>query len=187
MKVLNDNEALNWCKGWPLQLDFDEDKSLNVKWNGPSYDVDLSGIPWRDLTAIARSLTFLGTSSLQGFSGGLIWIRRMGIASPDWEVVILRALERFRAGFGEMRSVETARAHLFRADESSECSAALLLVFLAEWDAYFVHPSGDWVAFVSNDEHITVTAKNLTVGDGIHASLNAWGPAVEETVPPRIF
>jgi len=62
-----------------------------------------------------------------------MWVRRTGIASPDWEVVLLRTFERFRLGYGETRSLEAARAQLFRKDESSECAGTLLLVLLAEW------------------------------------------------------
>jgi hypothetical protein len=103
------------------------------------------------------------------------------------ENLVVRALERFRLGYGENRSLETARAHLFRNDESSECSAMLLLVLLAEWDAYFVHPSGDWVAFIDNDNHITVTAKSAATAKDLKVTLETWGQTTAELAPPRLF
>ena len=93
---------------------------------------------------------------------------------------MVRALERFRLGYGENRSLETARAHLFRSDESLECSAILLLVLLAEWDAYFVHSSGDWVAFIGNDDHITVAAKSAEMAKDLKGSLETWGQTTSE-------
>jgi len=74
-----------------------------------------------------------------------------------------------------------------RIDESSECSATLLLVLLAEWDAYLVHPSGDWVAFIDNDNHITVTAKSAEIAKDLKGSLEMWGQTTAELAPPRLF
>lgn len=187
MKVLTDREAVNWCRAWPLHLEFDDENLLNVTWSGPNYCVDISQMPWRDLLCTATSLAFLGARSIEAFSGGLVWVRRTGIASPDWEVVALRALEKFRLGSGEARSIEAAPAHLFRGDEASECAFVLLLVLLAEWDAYFISPSGDWIAFINHDDFITVAAKTLEIGNGMKESLKTWGPVTEQADPPRLF
>jgi len=187
MKTLTDKEAMEWCKQWPLQLEFDERGLLCAPEKGHTYRVDISKMPWRDLLATARALAHLGCHSVGAFSGGLVWIRRTRIAVPEMEDVVVRALERFRLGYGENRSLESARAHLFRSDESSECSATLLLVLLAEWDAYLVHPSGDWVAFIDNDNHITVTAKSAEIAKDLKGSLEMWGQTTAELAPPRLF
>jgi hypothetical protein len=187
MKILTDKEAMEWCKQWPLQLEFDEGGLLRAPREGSTYRVDISKMPWRHLLSTARSLAHLGCHSVDAFSGGLVWIRRTCIAVPEMEQVVVRALERFRLGYGENRSLETARAHLFRNDESAECSATLLLLLLAEWDAYLVHPSGDWVAFIDNDNHITVTAKSAEMANDLKGSLETWGQTTPETAPPRSF
>src|SRR6266481_3395422 len=123
MKTLTDKEAMDWCKAWPLQFEFDHDGLLCAPRSGYTYRVELSEMPWRSLLPTARSLAFLGCHVAEAFYGGLVWIRRTRIAVPEMEDVVLRALERFRIGFGENRSLETARAHLFRHDESNEFSA----------------------------------------------------------------
>lgn len=187
MRTFTDKEAMEWCKQWPLELEFDNHGLLCPPKGGHTYRVDISRMAWRDLLSTARSVAFLGCSTSQAFSGGLVWIRRTGIAVPEMENVVVRALERFRMGYGENRPLESARAHLFRSDESSECSAALLLVLLAEWDAYFVHPSGDWVAFIDNDNHITVTAKSPETANDLKGSLESWGQITTELAPPRLF
>jgi len=132
-------------------------------------------------------LAFLGCHDVDAFSGGLVWIRRIRIAVPEMEAVVLRALERFRVGYGENRSLETARAHFFRNDEAADCSAVLLLVLLAEWDAYFVHPSGDWVAFIDHDDHITVTAKSAEIAEDLRGSLERWGPTPTAELAQPLF
>jgi hypothetical protein len=187
MKTFTDKEAMEWCRQWPLQLEFDNSGLLCAPKGGHTYRVDISKMPWRDLLSTARALAHLGCHTTEAFSGGLVWIRRTGIAVPEMENVIVRALERFRLGYGENRSLESARAHLFRSDESSECSSTLLLVLLAEWDAYLVHPSGDWVAFIDNDDHITVTAKSAEIAKDLKGSLEMWGQTTAELAPPRLF
>jgi len=162
MKTLTDKEAMEWCKQWPRQLDFDEGL-MRAPSGAHAYRVDLSKMHWRELVPTARSMAFLGCHTVEAFSGGLTWIRRTRIAVPELEEVTLRTLERFRLGYGENRSVETAAAHFFRKDESAEFAAVLLVILLAEWDAYVVHPSGDWVAFIDNDNHVTVTARSVEV------------------------
>lgn len=185
MKTLTDLEAKEWCQQWPLRFTFDRDGLLCAPTEGVTYRVDISEMRWRDVVSTATALAFLDSRTLEQFSGGLLWVRRTGIASPDWEVVVLRTFERFRLGYGETRSLETVRAQLFRRDESSECAGALLLVLLAEWDAYFVHPSGDWVAFIDNDDHVTVTTRNVKIGEELKESLDTWGPTTAQPVPRR--
>jgi len=142
---------------------------------------------WRELLPTARSLALLGCHVIDAFYGGLVWIRRTRIAVPEMEEVALRALERFRLGYGENRSIETAPAHFFRKDESAELAAVVLLVLLAEWDAYVIHPSGDWVAFIDNDDHITVSARSPEIAEDLRGSLETWGPTTAVPAPSRLF
>ena len=181
MKVLTDEEATLWCKQWPVNLKIQDGRFGSE--SDRSCTVDVSKLPWRDLLPTARSLAHLGCHSTQEFSGLLIWIRRIGIAVPEMENVIVHALERFRAGYGENRPLETARGHLFRAEEAPECSAAVLLVLLAEWEAYLVHPVGLWFAFIDNDNHVTVTAKSVEVAQDLKESLQVLGEILP-TSPP---
>jgi hypothetical protein len=187
MKTFTDEEAMDWCKQWPLQLEFDHDGLLRIPSKNYTYVVDLSNLPWRRLLPTASALAFLGCHVEEAFSGGLVWIRRTRIAVPEMEAVVLRALERFRMGFGENRSLETARAHFFRKDEANEFSAVVLLVLLAEWDAYVVHPSGEWVAFIDNDDHITVTSRTVEIAEDLKASLETWGPTTAGFARPIGF
>ena len=186
MQTLTDKEAMDWCKQWPLKFEFDSEGSLCPFTDGKAYRVDISKMQWRDLLPTATSVAFLGSRTGELFCGGLVWIRRMGITSPDWERVALRTLERFRMGYGENRSIEVARAHLFRNDESSDVATVLLLAMLAEWDTIFVPPSGDWVAFIDHDDHITVNAKSAEIAEDLRPSLETWG-STTSTVPRTFY
>jgi hypothetical protein len=83
MKTFTDKEAIEWCKQWPIQLEFDERGLLCVPKESHAYRVDLSKMSWRDVVSTARALAHLGCHSSEAFSGGLVWIRRIGIAVPE--------------------------------------------------------------------------------------------------------
>jgi hypothetical protein len=63
----------------------------------------------------------------------------------------------------------------------------IIACFARQVDAYFVHPSGDWVAFIDNDSHITVTTKTAKIGADINESLETWMRTAEQPLPPRLF
>jgi len=54
-------------------------------------------------------------------------------------------------------------------------------------DVYFVHPSGDWVAFIDNDNHISVTTKTVEMGEELKKSLDTWGLTTVQPAPPKLF
>jgi hypothetical protein len=83
MKTLTDKEAMEWCKQWPLQLEFSDAGLLCGPTGGHTYRVDVSKMPWRDLLSTARALAHLGCHSVEAFPGGLVWIRRTRIAVPE--------------------------------------------------------------------------------------------------------
>lgn len=183
MRTLTNEEALDWCKAWPVQLELDNEGVFQIPSTWHSYRVDLSKLPWREILPIASSVAFLGCHTVEEFSGAMVWIRRTGIAVPEMEGVVRQTLERFRLGYGETRSLETAKAHIFRNDESSELAGVLLLILLAEWDAYVVHPTGDWVAAVNHDDYITVGIRTREAAERTRVSLEAWGPTTEVSWP----
>ena len=87
----------------------------------------------------------LGTSGNDShFHGALLWITysEIGSLSPiGWKL-----LEKMRQGFGENRSLRTARGHFFREDELLDLRAFLLPCFVFGWDAYLV-PFGSSAVF----------------------------------------
>src|SRR2546425_94767 len=160
MKILTDEQARRWCQDWPVALKFNDDGIVLLPKEWSSYQVDISKIEWRDIVRIARGLAFIGCHSVEAFAGGLLWVRRIEIAVPEMEAVVRQALERFRNGYGELRPLEAAMAHLFRNDESNELAAVMLLVLLAEWDAYLIHPSGKWIATIDHDSYVKVISQS---------------------------
>jgi hypothetical protein len=48
MKTFTDKEAMEWCKQWPLQLEFDTSGLLCAPTESHAYRVDISKMPWRE-------------------------------------------------------------------------------------------------------------------------------------------
>jgi hypothetical protein len=105
----------------------------------------------------------------------LLWITYSepgSLAPIGWKVV-----EKMRQGFGENRSLQTARAHFFRSDELLDLKAFLLPCFVFGWDAYLVPFSNNgYFVHVSHDEYWGVVAKTRKAYDALHAELSDLKP-----------
>lgn len=109
------------------------------------------------------------------FQGALLWITyaEIGSLAPiGW-----KQIEKMRLGFGENRSLGTARAHFFRSDELLDLKAFLLPCFVFAWDAYLVpYYSSEFFVHVSHDEYWGVVAKTGTAYDTLLAELSDLNP-----------
>ena len=109
------------------------------------------------------------------FHGAVLWVTysELGSLAPiGWKQV-----ERMRQGYGENRSLETARAHFFRSDELLDLKAFLLPCFVFGWDAYLV-PFGrnDFFVHVSHDEYWGVITRTREAYDRLFAELDDLNP-----------
>jgi hypothetical protein len=109
------------------------------------------------------------------FQGALLWITfsELGSLAPiGWKLV-----EKMRQGFGENRSLQTARAHYFRNDELLDLRAFLLPCFVFGWDAYLI-PFGrnDFFVHVSHDEYWGVVSRTREAHDRMLAELEDLNP-----------
>jgi hypothetical protein len=109
------------------------------------------------------------------FQGALLWITYSepgSLAPIGWKQV-----ERMRLGYGENRSLGTARAHFFRSDELLDLEAFLLPCFVFGWDAYLVpFYSNEFFVHASHDEYWGVVAKTRTAYDALFAELSDLDP-----------
>jgi hypothetical protein len=109
------------------------------------------------------------------FQGALLWITysELGSLAPiGW-----KQLEKMRLAFGENRSLQTARGHLFRSDELLDVKAFLLPCFVFGWDAYLIpFGSSDFFVYVSHDEYWGVVAKTQKAYEAVFAELSDLNP-----------
>lgn len=120
--------------------------------------------------------SMLGTSGEEvNFHGALLWITfsELGSLSPiGW-----KAVEKMRQGFGENRSLQTARGHFFRSDELLDLKAFVLPCFVFGWDAYLVpFGSSEFFVHVSHDEYWGVASRTRVAYEKLFAELSDLNP-----------
>jgi hypothetical protein len=149
--------------------------------------VELKFPDWPGRAAYCSSrASRLGTHGNEAqFQGSLLWITysEIGSLAPiGWKQV-----ERMRQGFGENRSLQTARAHFFRSDELLDLEAFLVPCFVFGWDAYLVpFGSNDFFVHLSHDEYWGVISKTKEAYDILLAELKDLNP-VESAGMQRRF
>lgn len=99
------------------------------------------------------------------FYGGTLWISLTDIGSTQLEKSGWRMVERMRAAFGEMRPLEVAPVHHFRADELVDLTAFIVPCFVYGWNAFYLNSSHDTFVFISHDEWWCVVTRNPNVRD----------------------
>jgi hypothetical protein len=120
--------------------------------------------------------SMLGTSGEEAnFHGALLWITysELGSLAPiGWKI-----LEKMRQGFGENRSLQTARGHFFRTDEVLDLRAFILPCFIFGWDAYLVpFGSREFFVHVSHDEYWGVVSRTRRTHDELFAEMEDLKP-----------
>jgi hypothetical protein len=131
--------------------------------------------PGRAAYFASRASTLGLRGDRANFQGALLWITYSepgSLAPIGW-----KQIERMRLGYGESRSLETARAHFFRSDELLDLEAFLLPCFVFGWDAYLVpFYSNEFFVHVSHDEYWGVVAKTRTAYNALFAELTDLNP-----------
>jgi hypothetical protein len=125
----------------------------------------------------SQRASMLGTSGEEvRFHGALLWITfsELGSLAPiGW-----KTLEKMRQGYGENRSLQSARGHSFRSDELLDLRAFLLPCFVFGWDAYLVpFGSSEFFVHLSHDEYWGVVSKTRGAYDKLLAELGDLDPA----------
>ncbi|MGA9041910.1 MAG: hypothetical protein WB421_15365 [Terriglobales bacterium] len=114
------------------------------------------------LVYLARLVAALGYEE-RYFRGATLWITLWGVWDSRVEAVAFKAVERFRAGYGEARSLEVAPGHFFRDDEFVDAVALLVQPMIVGWDAYYVpqwaYGGVDYFVHVSHDSYLTVVTR----------------------------
>jgi hypothetical protein len=162
--------------GTHLYYDAPEASCLELKF--PDWPGKAAYFSWR--------ASMLGTKGDEAtFHGALLWITyaELGSLAPiGWRVV-----EKMRQGFGENRSLQTARAHFFREDELLDLRAFLLPCFVFGWDAYLVpFGSNDVFVHVSHDEYWGVVSRTRKAHETLLSELSDLNP-IESSEMRRRF
>ena len=128
-------------------------------------------------------LTFRGEAA---FSGGLIWLRRWDIGTPQFTRVGQQILEDIRRAHGDLRSLELAPAQLFRDDELSKLQAFLVQVVGFGWVAEFVPSTGQFFAHFKDNRQVCFAGKLTDSLNELRAALKQWNPTEDDPMARRL-
>ena len=121
-----------------------------------------------------------------GFSGGLLWLRRWNIGSPQAVRTGWRVLEDIRRARGEVRSLEVAPAQFFREDEFVELHAFLIQTIGFGWVADYIPYTGNFFVHFKDNRQICFTAKASETLKELRTTFQKWTPTDQDPMVVRM-
>ncbi len=181
MKGVTGEEARGWC----LQagLNVNDDNILGYGASGKGRFFISAPEEHRRIIVLARALlTFGGEAS---FQGGMLWLHRWDIGSPQlvrvgWEIV-----EDLRRARGELRSLDVAPAQLFRRDELVLLHAFLLQAIAFGWVTDYVPASGAFFVHFKDNRQLCFTADTADTLKELRTTFTEWNPTEEDPMVVR--
>jgi len=182
MKVMSREEAAAWCrKVGPRMtaegvLQYARAKQYRLFVEAPE--------EFRLIMRFTRAmLTFRGEAS---FAGGLLWLRRWDIGSPQFIWLGWKIIEDTRRLHGDLRSLETAPAQIFRDDEFFDLHTFLVQVVGFGWVAEFVSPTGGFFMHFKDNRQVCFNARSPDLLQELRAAFAEWNPTAEDPMVKRL-
>lgn len=138
----------------------------------------------RDIVFLAQQI--LSFSGEPHFAGGLLWLRRWDIGSPQTIRVGWRILEDIRRAHGESRSLEVAPAQLFRNDELVETHAFLVQVIAFGWVADYIPSAGGYFAHFKDNRQVSLSAGSPETLREMRTSFRDWNPTDQDPMVAKM-
>jgi hypothetical protein len=170
MQALTIKEARKFCKGAGLLVT--EDGVITYKSTRHQFFVKAPE-EHRRMVVLAR--TILCGLHENVFSGGLLWLRRWDIGSPQLTQPGWLILESLRRATGEMRSLELAPAQKFREDEFVALHVFLIQSIAYGWVADFI-PSTNFFFHFKDNRQICCRANSANTLQQLRTIFEEWEP-----------
>lgn len=174
MKGLITVEAREWCSQAAVGLRVSRDGLL--RYGQPKEHSFFIQAPEAHRLIAALSYQILTFRNEVSFSGGLLWLKRWDIGSPQlvrpgWLIV-----ESIRRAHGELRSLEAAQAQIFREDELVELHACLIQAIAFGWVSDYVPFAGRFFLHFKDNRQICFMAESPVTMKELHTSFLRWNP-----------
>ncbi|HEY6128262.1 MAG TPA: hypothetical protein VIW23_08785 [Candidatus Acidoferrum sp.] len=184
MRSMTSDEARKWCSQDAVRLSLTRDEVLRYKSAGKHKLFVTAPQEHRRIIVLARTiLLFRGEAD---FSGGLLWLRRWDIGSPQLVRVGWRILEDIRRAHGESRSLEVAPAQLFRDDELVELHAFLVQAIAFGWVADFIPSTGGFFAHFKDNRQVCLFADSSETLKEMRTSFRDWKPTDQDPMVAKM-
>jgi hypothetical protein len=182
MKVMSREEAAAWCREVGPRmtgegvLQYARAKQYRFFVEAPE--------EFRRVISFTRAmLTFRSGVS---FAGGLLWLRRWDIGSPQFIWIGWKIIEDIRRVHGDLRSLETAPAQVFRDDEFLDLHTLLVQVVGFGWVAEFVSPTGGFFMHFKDNRQVCFTARSPDLLKELRVAFEDWNPTDEDPMVKRL-
>jgi len=175
MKALTAQEAREWCKTADLIAD-----DYRMRYSGRKAHKFFLTAPaeHREIVALVRQVLYAGGGI--SFVGGLLWLRRWDIGSPQFVWPGWFILESIRKASGELQSLEIAPAQAFRDDERVQLHAFLIQTVAYGWVADAILGGGSFFLHFKDNRQICFTAKSADVLNELRAAVERWNPTDQD-------
>ncbi|HEX3739301.1 MAG TPA: hypothetical protein VHV29_06205 [Terriglobales bacterium] len=182
MKGLTVEEARGWCAQVGPQ---ESNGVLRYETSNQDYSFFvLAPETFREITILARAmLVFRGDAN---FYGGLLWLRRWDIGSPQLVHAGWRIMEEMRGAHGEPRSLEMAPAQLFREDELTDLHVFLIQVIGFGLVADLVPTAGSFFVHFKDNRQVCFTCESMELLNELRTTFTAWNPTDHDPMILRI-
>jgi hypothetical protein len=182
MKGMNAEQALGWSKDAGLTMN--EDGLLSYA--NPNEQRFFIAAPdgFRNMMILVQRMAIFGGEA--GFSGGLLWLHRWDIGSPQLVRVGWQIMEDMRRACGDMQSLDIAPAQFFRADELVQLNAFLLHVLGLGLVADFIPASRHFFVHFKDNAQICFTTDEADTFKELRTTFSGWNPTDEDPMLLKI-
>jgi hypothetical protein len=174
---MTDAEALDWCSKRSLDLRLNREGDLSLKSSKPRRFFIAAPEEHRRVIVLVRHiLCFAGETS---FHGGMLWLRRWDIGSPQLVRVGWKILEGMRRGHGDSKPLDIAPAQMFRDDDLVEAHAFLVQVIAFGWVADYVPIGAKYFLHFKDNRQICFSSAAEPAKE-LHNAFQMWNPTDED-------
>ena len=182
MKVMAFEEAKKWCSQVGLRLARDGD--LRYPRSPEHRFFVLAPEEFRQIMVFTYAMLVFRSES--NFCGGLLWLRRWTIGSPQMVRVGWRIIEDIRRVHGGPQSLEVAPAQLFRDDEFVDLHAFLAQVVGFGWIADFVPSTGNFFLHFKDNRQVCFTAESVDLLNELRSEFSHWNPTEDDPMVRKL-
>ncbi len=185
MKAMTSAEARKWCSQDAVGLRVGRYDSLSYRRRKEHMFFIAAPEEHRMITALAYHI--LNCRGERSFSGGLLWLQRWDIGSPQMVRPGWLILENIRRAHGEMRSLEVAPAQFFRDDELVELHAFLNQAIAFGWVTDYVPCAGHFFIHFKDNRQVRFTAESPVTLKELRIEFQRWKPTHKDPTVEKMI
>jgi hypothetical protein len=184
MKAITEVEARKWCSLKSVGLRVGRLDFLSYK---QSKHVFFITAPEEHRMITALSYRILNRRGEHSFSGGLLWLQRWDIGSPELVRPGWLILENIRRAHGELRSLEVAPAQFFRDDELVELHAFMNQAIAFGWVTDYVPFAGKFFVHFKDNRQVCFATESAATLKELRAEFQRWNPTDKDPMVEKMI